>query len=258
MIAGHEAQAQAEGRSAGVEAAGGPGASDAPVAPATRSRGTTATQDLLRGVWRENPVLIQLLGLCPALAVTNTVANSLAMGIATLFVLLGSSVLVSSLKSLIPHEVRISTYILIIATFVTVADLVLAAVVPGIHKALGAFIALIVVNCMILGRQEAFASKRPVGRSVLDALGTGGGFIIALLMLGSFREILGNGSFLGVPLFGDAFEPWIIMILPAGGFFTLGFILLGFSWWSSRAQQPKVRPWPHGVGVQTTRPRRAA
>ena len=217
-------------------------------------RATTPTYDLARGVWRENPVLVQLLGLCPALAVTNTVANSLAMGLATFFVLVGSSLLVSTLKNIIPHEVRISAYILIIATFVTVADMVLAAVVPAIHKALGAFIALIVVNCMILGRQEAFASKRPVGRALLDAVGTGTGFIIALLMMGGIREILGYGSFLGFPLFGGSYEPWIIMILPPGGFFTLGFILLAFSWLASRRQQrPVVREWPHGVGSKTGR-----
>ena len=219
-------------------------------------RTTTPTHDLLRGVWQENPVLVQLLGLCPALAVTNTVANSLAMGLATFFVLVGSSLLVSTLKNVIPHEVRISAYILIIATFVTVADMVLAAVVPDIHKALGAFIALIVVNCMILGRQEAFASKRPVGRALLDAVGTGGGFIIALLMMGGIREILGYGSFLGVPLFGDSYEPWIIMILPPGGFFTLGFILLAFGWRKSRKHESSaVREWPHGVGPA---PRRIA
>jgi electron transport complex protein RnfE len=220
-------------------------------------RATTPRYDLLRGVWEENPVLVQLLGLCPALAVTNTVANSIAMGLATFFVLFGSSLLVSTFKRFIPHEVRISAYILIIATFVTIADLVLAAVVPTIHKALGAFIALIVVNCMILGRQEAFASKRPVGRALLDAAGTGVGFIIALLMMGAFREILGYGSFLGFPLFGGSYEPWIIMILPPGGFFTLGFILLGFGWWRGRKSQPRVRQWPHGVGAVTST-RRAA
>jgi electron transport complex protein RnfE len=170
------------------------------------------------------------------------------MGIATFFVLLGSSVLVSSLKRWIPKEVRISAYILIIATFVTIADLVLNAVVPDIHKALGAFIALIVVNCMILGRQEAFASKRPVGRAILDAVGTGFGFLIALTMMGGVREVLGNGTFLGVRVLPDGFEPWIIMILPPGGFFTLGVILLAFGWWKERkAEQIRPRRWPHGV-----------
>ena len=195
---------------------------------------TTPTADFVRGVWRENPVLIQMLGLCPALAVTNSVENALWMGLATFFVLCGSSFLVSLLKKWIPGEVRISTYILIIATFVTIADLSLQAVVPEVHKSLGAFISLIVVNCMILGRQEAFASKRPVGRAMLDAFGTGIGFIIAMVMMGGVREILGAGTFLGVSLFGPNFEPWVIMILPPGGFLTLGFLLLVLAWWERR------------------------
>ena len=200
-------------------------------------RETTQQEDFLRGVWRENPVLIQMLGLCPALAVTNNVENSLAMGLATLFVLCGSSLLVSLCKRFIPGEIRISAYILIIATFVTVADLSLQALVPDIHKALGAFIALIVVNCMILGRQEAFASKRPVGRAFLDALGTGAGFSIALFMLGAVREVLGSGSFLGVSLFGPAYQPWIVMILPPGGFLTLGALLLGLASWQEKRDE---------------------
>jgi len=195
---------------------------------------STPSADFLRGIWRENPVLVQLLGLCPALAVTNSVENALAMGLATFFVLLGSSFLVSLLKKWIPSEVRISTYILIIATFVTIADLSLQAIVPTVHKALGAFISLIVVNCMILGRQEAFASRRPVGRALLDAVGTGVGFLIAMVLMGGFREILGNGTFLGVSLFGPNFEPWVIMILPPGGFLTLGFLLLTLAWWERR------------------------
>jgi len=228
----------------GLETAGAAEARDLPV---LTGPSTTAGFDFFRGIWKENPVLVQLLGLCPALAVTNTVENSLAMGLATFFVLFGSSLLVSSLKRFIPAEVRIPAYILIIATFVTIADLVLAAVVPDIHKALGAFIALIVVNCMILGRQEAFASKRPVGRALLDAMGTGVGFIIALLTMGTVRELLGNGSILGYSVFGPNFEPWIIMILPPGGFLTLGFVLLWFGWWKSRDEAPAVRRWPHGV-----------
>jgi len=163
-------------------------------------------------------------------------------------VLLCSSILVSMLKRWIPNEVRISAYILIIATFVTIADLVLNAVVPVIHKDLGAFIALIVVNCMILGRQEAFASKNTVWRSILDAVGTGIGFIVALLLMGGAREILGNGTLLGHAVMGPHFEPWVIMILPPGGFFTLGVILLVLAWWKERHHVP-VRPrrWPHGV-----------
>ena len=127
-----------------------------------------------------------------------------------------------------------ATYILIIATFVTVAEFALQALVPEIHKALGAFVALIVVNCIILGRQEAFAGRNPVGRSVLDAVGMGIGFMIALLIMGSVREVLGSGTFLGVSLFGPAFEPWVIMVLPPGGFFTLAFVLLTVAWWKRR------------------------
>jgi electron transport complex protein RnfE len=178
-----------------------------------------------------------MLGLCPALAVTNTVVNSIAMGLATFFVLTGSSLLVATFKKFIPNQVRISTYIVIIATFVTVTDMSLEAIVPEIHKELGAFIALIVVNCMILGRQEAFASKRPVGRALLDAFGTGIGFMIALLILGTFREILGNGSVLGIPIFGSDFEPWVVFVLPPGGFLTIGFVLLGLNAYQRRKEE---------------------
>jgi electron transport complex protein RnfE len=212
---------------------------------------TTARQDLLRGIWKENPVLVQLLGLCPALAVTNSVRNGLAMGLATAFVLVNSSFFVSSFKRMIPHEARMSTFVLIIATFVTVVDIFMAAVVPDVSKALGPFVPLIVVNCMILGRQEAFASRRPVGRSVLDATGTATGFLIALLLMGGFRELLGSGSLLGVRIMPQSFEPWVIMVLPSGGFFTLGFLLLGLGWYQMRQGRAdrvtRPRRWPHGV-----------
>lgn len=219
--------------------------------PAALLGETTPRQDLLRGVWKENPVLVQLLGLCPALAVTNSVRNGLAMGLATAFVLVNSSFFVSSLKRLIPHEARMSTFVLIIATFVTVVDIFMAAVVPDVSKALGPFVPLIVVNCMILGRQEAFASRRPVGRSLLDATGTATGFLIALLLMGGFRELLGSGSLLGVRIMPQSFEPWVIMVLPSGGFFTLGFILLGMGWYQVRKgetdHKTTLRRWPHGV-----------
>lgn len=212
---------------------------------------TTPTQDLVSGIWNQNPVFVMLLGLCPTLAVTNSVANAIAMAAATFFVLLGSSVLVSSFKKWIPKEVRIASYIMIIATFVTFADLALAALVPDIHKALGAFIALIVVNCIILGRQEAFAAKNTVGRAALDAIGAGVGFSIALLMMGSVREVLGNGTFLGFHVFGPGFAPWVIMILPPGGFFTLGVYLLIFAWWKGR-KKATVHPrrWLHEVTAE--------
>ena len=191
-------------------------------------------QVFLKGLWDENPVFVAVLGMCPALAVTNTAINSLAMGLATTFVLLSSSILVSSLKSVIPKQVRITAYIIIIATFVTVVDFSLAAFAPTIHKELGAFIALIVVNCLILGRQEAFSSKNSVGMSILDALGMSAGFTFAMLCIGIPREILGSGSVFNVPLFGPEFEPWVVMILPPGGFFMLGFLLLGFNWYTQR------------------------
>mgnify|MGYP001545145777 CR=1 FL=1 len=197
-------------------------------------KATTPGQDFVRGIWKENPVLIQMLGLCPALAVTNTVKNALDMSAANFFVLSCSSVLISSLKNLIPKVVRISSYILVIATFVTLADMLLQAYAPVQHKELGAFIALIVVNCMILGRQEAFSSRNTVYRSLLDAIGVGIGFTIALVMMGGFREILGIGAFFEIPLFGPNFEPWVVMVLPAGGFLTLGFIILGLGVFEQR------------------------
>jgi electron transport complex protein RnfE len=202
---------------------------------------TTPSQDFIRGIWKENPVLIQMLGLCPALAVTNTVKNALAMSAATFFVICCSSVLISTCKRFIPNEVRISAYILVIATFVTLADMFLQAYAPVQHKELGAFIALIVVNCMILGRQEAFSAKNNVYRSLLDAIGTGIGFTIALVMMGGFREILGTGTFFDISLFGPNFEPWVIMVLPAGGFLTLGFILLAMGYIEER-KKTKSKP----------------
>ncbi len=196
-----------------------------------------AYEEFIKGIWRENPVFVQVLGMCPMLAVTNSAINAVAMGGATLFVLVGSSFLVASLKHLIPKQVRISSFVIIIATFVTVADYTLLALVPKVHKELGAFIPLIVANCMILGRQEAFASKNTVRMAVMDAMGMASGFMIALLTLGAIREILGNGSLFGIDLFGASFEPWIIMILPPGGFLTLGLILLFFNWFTLKKEQ---------------------
>ena len=196
-----------------------------------------AYQEFIKGLWRDNPVFVQVLGMCPMLAVTNSAINAVAMGGATLFVLVGSSLLVSSLKRWIPKQIRISCYIIIIATFVTVADFSLQALIPEVHKELGAFIPLIVANCMILGRQEAFASRNSVRLAVVDALGMASGFLFALLALGSVREILGEGRLFGVDLFGPGFEPWVIMILPPGGFLTLGLLLLFFNWLSERRER---------------------
>jgi Na+-translocating ferredoxin:NAD+ oxidoreductase subunit E len=202
---------------------------------------TTPLDVATRGLWFENPVLVQTLGLCSALAVTNAVANSLAMGLATMFVLVGASVVVSILRKIIPYQIRITTYILIIATFLAIADMVLEAVVPQVHKAMGPYIALIITNCIVLGRQEAFASRQPVGLSILDALGNGAGFTIALLMMGAPREVLGNGTFLGYHVMPRSFEPWVVMMLPPGGFFMIGLLLLGANWRDLRRKEKARR-----------------
>ncbi len=187
-----------------------------------------------RGLWEENPVFVMLLGMCPVLAVTNSVLNALAMGLATTFVLVSSSTLVSLLRRLIPKQVRIATYIIIIATFVTIVDYAIQAISLDLYNALGAFIQLIVVNCVILGRSEAYASKQPLPAAIVNALGMGAGFTIALLCLGSVRELLGSGSLLGYQIFADSFQPWVVMILPPGGFFVLGAWLLLFNWLRAR------------------------
>ncbi len=191
----------------------------------------------LRGVWKENPVFVMLLGLCPALAVTNTTINAIGMGLATLFVLVCSSALVSLLRNIIPKQVRIASYIVIIATFVTIVDYAIHAISLELYNALGAFIQLIVANCVILGRAESYASKNRITKSVVNAAGIGIGFTFALLCLGTVREILGSGTILGYPLFGDAFQPWVVMVLPPGGFFVIGAWLLLFSWLKERKQQ---------------------
>jgi Na+-translocating ferredoxin:NAD+ oxidoreductase subunit E len=196
-----------------------------------------AYAEFRKGLWRENPVFVQVLGMCPTLAVTNSAINAMAMGLATTAVLICSSLLVSLLGRFIPSQVRISTYVIVIATFVTVVDFALQAMAPAVHKELGAFLALIVVNCLILGRQEAFAAKNPPLLAVLDAAGMGLGFAIALLCLGATREVLGNGSLFGIALFGPSFEPWVVMVLPPGGFLMLGLILLLFSYRLRRQQR---------------------
>ena len=197
----------------------------------------SSTDEFVKGLWKENPVFIQVLGMCPVLAVTNTARNALAMGLATMFVLVMSNTVVSLLRRFIPKQVRIATFILVIATFVTVVDYVIQAISLDLHKALGAFISLIVVNCLILGRAEAFASKNTVGRSILDGLGMGVGFVFALFCLGAVREILGSGSLFDVPLFHANFQPWVVMILPSGGFFTLAGWLVFFNWLKHRKQE---------------------
>lgn len=213
---------------------------------AGRKKDDTITADtFLEGIWRENPVFVMLLGMCPVLAVTNSVMNAIAMGVATTFVLICSSTLVSLLRHVIPKQVRIATYIVIIATFVTIVDYIIQAISLDLYNALGAFIQLIVVNCIILGRAEAYASKNRPLKSVVSALGMGTGFTLALLCLGSVRELLGSGSLLGYSVFGAQFEPWVVMILPPGGFFVLGAWLLLFNWLKERKAKAEVKEAVH-------------
>jgi len=188
------------------------------------------TDEFIKGLWRDNPVFIQVLGMCPALAVSNTAINALAMGLATTFVLLMAGLSVSLLRNFIPREARIVSFICIIATFVTCVDYAIMAISIELHRALGAFIALIVVNCLILGRSEAFASKHNPGRALLDGLGMGVGFTVALFFIGVLREILGSGTLFGVDMFPDGFQTWTVMVLPSGGFFAMAMWLLVVNW----------------------------
>jgi electron transport complex protein RnfE len=185
-------------------------------------------KEFTKGLWEINPIFKQILGMCPTLAVTVSAINGIAMALATTFVLMFSSLLISLVRKWIPNQVRIASYIVIIATFVTIVDLVMKAQFVELSKALGPFIPLIVVNCIILGRAEAFASKNNSLRSVLDALGNGAGFLISLFVLGSIRELIGSRTILGYQILPNGFEPWLIMILPAGAFLTLG-LLMGFA-----------------------------
>ncbi|WP_265821104.1 electron transport complex subunit RsxE [Geovibrio ferrireducens] len=201
---------------------------------------------LTDGIFKNNAVLKQVLGLCPALAVTTSAVNGIAMGLATTAVLIGSNSVVSMIKSVIPAKVRIPAFIVIIASFVTVVDLMMNAFVHDLHKVLGLFIPLIVVNCVVLGRAESFASKNGVGDSFLDAVGTGLGFTFALFLLGAVREVLGNGSFFGLGLFPEGFSPAILMILPPGAFIVLGFILAGNNWIEERKRAKAGRAVTNG------------
>ncbi|MCW8860309.1 MAG: electron transport complex subunit E [Deltaproteobacteria bacterium] len=182
-------------------------------------------QDFSKGIWKENAVFKLLLGMCPVLAVTTSAENGLGMGLATTFVLVCSNIVVAMLRKLIPSKVRIPAFIIVIASFVTVVQLSMEAWVYDLYQALGIFIPLIVVNCLILGRAEAFASKNPVSRAVFDGFGMGLGFTLALFVLGAVRELFGSGAILGFNLFGAGYQPMLLMILPPGAFITLGLLL---------------------------------
>ena len=185
--------------------------------------------EFTKGIHIENPTFVLLLGLCPTLAVSSSVNNGLGMGMAATFVLLGSNIIVSALRKFIPSKIRIPCYIVVIATFVTIVELMLKAYFPVLDKSLGIFVPLIVVNCIILGRAEAFASKNSIARSIFDALGMGAGFTLALVIISAIREFFGAGTLMGYQLI-PGFEPAIIMILAPGALLTLG-LLIGLGNW---------------------------
>lgn len=186
----------------------------------------SALKEFTKGFVKENPLLVLVLGTCPALAVTTSAINGLGMGMATTFVLTMSNILISLLKNFIPNKVRIPAFIVIIATFVTIVDLVMKAFVPDLYKALGVFIPLIVVNCIILGRAEAFAQKNNVFYALLDGLGMGLGFTLAIFTMGSIREILGNGSIFDIKFLSAEASTILIFIMPPGAFLTFGYLML--------------------------------
>lgn len=201
--------------------------------------------EFMEGIWKQNPTFVMILGMCPTLAVTVSAINALSMGISTALVLIASCGLVSMMRNITPKEVRIAVYIVIIATFVTAVDYAIQAISLALYDALGAFIQLIVVNCIILGRAEAHAAKNPPLTAMINATGMSIGFTIGLLALGVVREILGAGTLFGISLFGANFQPWVIMVLPPGGFFVLGAWLLFFSWHARRKQNQLTEAVQH-------------
>ncbi len=196
---------------------------------------------LVEGLFTNNPTFVQLLGLCPTLAVTTSVQNGFGMGVSATCVLILSNLLISLLRKFIPKEVRIASYIVIISGFVTAVELLIKAYLPALNSSLGLFIPLIVVNCIILARAEAFASKNGPVASMLDGLFMGFGFTLALTVLGGIREILGTGKFMGIELFGGFYQPMIIFVLPAGAFITLGFVIAGYNALFAKIKESKKK-----------------
>lgn len=190
-----------------------------------KKKGVSALGAFFNGLIKENPTFVLMLGMCPTLAVTTAVVNGIGMGLSTTAVLICSNIVISLLRKFIPGKIRIASYIVIVAGFVTVVEMLLKAYVPALSQSLGIYIPLIVVNCIILGRAEAFASKNGVVASAFDGFGMGIGFTVALTLIASVREILGAGTFAGIQVFGDGFQPASIMILPPGAFLTLGILI---------------------------------
>ncbi|TVQ20737.1 MAG: electron transport complex subunit E [Spirochaetaceae bacterium] len=199
------------------------------------------TTEFAKGIVRDNPVFVQVLGMCPTLAVTTSVINGVGMGLATTFVLVFSALFASVLKGIVPNQVRIPVYAVVIATFVTIADLVLKAYFPPLSASLGPYVPLIVVNCIIMGRVEAFATRNRPGVSIIDALGMGAGFTLSLMVLGAIREILGSGSLFGIGLLGAGFTPLVVMILPPGAFLTLGILMAIFNALKAKSDPVLIR-----------------
>lgn len=191
-------------------------------------------RDFTSGIISENAVLRLMIGLCPALAVSNNAINALGMGLAASFVLVCSNVVVSAVRKWTPFEIRIPIFIIIISTFVTITDYLMQAYSPGLHKALGVFVPLIVVNCIILGRAEAFAYKNPVLNSLMDGIGMGVGFTLIITLIGIIREFFGNGSVFGWVIYNPVLGA-LIMILPPGAFLTIGFLMAGLNRWERKA-----------------------
>ncbi len=194
----------------------------------------SVVSEFSKGLYKQNPVFKQALGLCPTLAVSNSVESAVGMGLAATFVLICSNIIISLIRKIVPGKIRIPIYIVVIATFVTIVDLAMAGFLPALHKTLGIFVPLIVVNCIILGRAEAYAGRNNVGMSFIDGLGMGLGFTLALVLLGTIREFMGAGALLGIPIMSPNFEPVLIMILPPGAFLTIGFVLGFFNWLEKR------------------------
>jgi electron transport complex protein RnfE len=200
----------------------------------------SAKSEFLKGFWDENPIFRLMLGLCPTLAVTTSLMNGVGMGLATMAVLLGSNAVISVIRDFIPAKIRIPAFIVVIASFVTIIDLSMHAYAPVLHAALGIFVPLIVVNCIILGRAEAFASKNGVWLSIVDALGMGMGFTLTLGFVGAIREIIGAGQIIGRPVMPEAYQPSLLMILPPGAFLTLGIAMAGMNLISRRLEVKKA------------------
>jgi electron transport complex protein RnfE len=190
--------------------------------------------EIKRGVIVENPLFVQVLGTCPSLALTTSVTNALGMGVAFTAVLICSNLVISLIRKLVPNEIRIPSYIVVIASFVTLCEMVMNAFSPTLYSALGIFIPLIVVNCVILGRAEAYAGKNKPLPSVIDGVVMGIGYTCAIALMATIREILGTGAFMGIDLFGSGFVPVLIMILPAGAFITMGFLFAFFAFLKNR------------------------